>query len=87
MPNEWLLQKFKKKKKKKEREKRTKKCDRKKKKKWKKKENDGQYEHFLFLFQWLLSLGLTHVFLLYYFVEIVLLKILLLSSTWEGAAQ
>ena len=24
--------------------------------------NDGQYEHFLFLFQWLLSLGLTHAF-------------------------
>ena len=35
------------------------------KKEWKKKErkeNEGQYEHFLFLFQWLLSLGLTHVF-------------------------
>ena len=27
-----------------------------------KKKNDGQYEHFLFLFQWLLSLGLTHAF-------------------------
>ena len=45
----------------KEREKRTWKCGRKKKKKWKKK-NDRQYEHFLFLFQWLLSLGLTHAF-------------------------
>ena len=30
------------------------------------KKNEGQYEHFLFLFQWLLSLGLTHVF----FVEL-----------------
>ena len=31
-------------------------------KKNEKKKNDGQYEHFLFLFQWLLSLGLMHAF-------------------------
>ena len=34
----------------------------KRKKNLKKTKNEGQYEHFLFLFQWLLSLGLTHVF-------------------------
>ena len=34
----------------------------KKEKKMKKKENEGQYEHFLLSFQWLLSLGLMHVF-------------------------
>ena len=34
----------------------------KRKKNEKKTKNEGQYEHFLFLFQWLLSLGLTHVF-------------------------
>ena len=33
------------------------------------------------------ELGTDACFLLYYFVEIVLLKILLLSSTWGGAAQ
>ena len=61
-----------------------------KEKKWKKtkkKKNDGQYEHFLFLFQWLFKLGTDVWFLLYYLVEIVLLKILLLSSTWGGTAQ
>ena len=49
-------------KKRKKREKRTRKCGRKKKKKWKKTKSDGQYEHFSFFFQWLLSLGLTHIF-------------------------
>ena len=55
MPNEWLLKNFFKK----EREKNQKMWSEKRKKK---EENEGQYEHFLFLFQWLLSIGLTHVF-------------------------
>ena len=80
MPNEWLLKKFKKKKKKKR--KKNQKMWSEKEKKMKKK-NDGQYEHFLFLFQWL-EFGTDACFLLYNFVEIVLLKILLLSSTWGG---
>ena len=76
MPNDWLLKKFLKKEKK--REKRTRKCGRKKKKKMKKK-NDGRT---LFIFiSVTFEFGTDACFLLYYFVEIVLLKILLLSST------
>ena len=47
----------------------------------------GQYEHFFIFISVTFALGTDACFLLYYFVEIVLLKILLLSSTWGGAAQ
>ena len=70
MPNEWLL------KKKKKREKRPRKCGWKKKKNEKKNpKNDAQYEHLIFISE-TFELGTDACFLLYYFVEIVLLKIL-----------
>ena len=50
-------------------------------KKKKMKDNTNTY------FQWLLSLGLIHVFLSCFFVEIVLLKILLISSTWGSTVH
>ena len=56
------VEKKKKKKRQKKRKKNQKMWSEKEKQMKKKKKNDGQYEHFLFLFQWLLSLGLTHAF-------------------------
>ena len=74
--------------KKKKREKKNQKMWTGKEKKWKKtKKKQGQYEHFLFFISVTFRFGTDACFLLYYFVEIVLLKILLLSSTWGGAAQ
>ena len=73
------VEKIKKKKKKKKREKRTRKCGRKKKKNEKKKRWTIRT---LFIFiSMTFEFGTDACFLLYYFVEIVLLKILLLSST------
>ena len=68
-----------KKKKKKKREKRTRKCGRKKKKKMKKKKRWTIRTLFIFI-SVTFEFG-TDAYFLYYFVEIVLLKILLLSST------
>ena len=77
MPNEWLLKKEKKKEKKEKKEPENvvgKKKNEKKQKRWKKRT--------LFIFiSVTFEFGTDACFLLYYFVEIVLLKILLLSST------
>ena len=65
-------------------EKRTRKCGRKKKKKMKKKNKKRWTIRTLFIFIFIsvtFEFGTDACFLLYYFVEIVLLKILLLSST------
>ena len=79
MPNEWLLKKFKKKEKKEKKEPenvvgKRKKNEKKNKKRW--------TIRTLFIFiSVTFEFGTDACFLLYYFVEIVLLKILLLSST------
>ena len=52
-----------------------------KKMKKKPKKNEGQYEHFFIFISVTFEFGTDAYFLLCYFVEIVLLKILLLSST------
>ena len=59
----------------------------KRKKKWKKKQKRWTIRTLFIFISVTFECGTGACFLLYYFVEIVLLKILLLSSTWGGAAQ
>ena len=81
MPNEWLLKKFKKKKKKKKKKRnKTQKMWSEKEKKEKKKKRWTIRTLFIFI-SVTFEFGTNACFLLYHFVEIVLLKILLLSST------
>ena len=70
-----------KKKKRKKREKRTRKCGRKEKKNEKKKKKTMDNTNTFIFISVTFEFGTDACFLLYYFVEIVLLKILWLSST------
>ena len=83
MPNQWL---FEKKFDEKKREKKNQKMWLKKKKKneKKKKENEGQYELFILTDFWVWD---RYMFFCLAFVEIVLLQLLLISSTWGRAVH